>query len=396
VASSAGWIDAYYPNRGGVTDVGAVVPAFFDFLTGHVETVREHMRAGVQTNDVTRAAPLSAAMNHVALATGLPLRLLEVGSSAGLNLLLDKYFVESTTRSWGPDDSPLRLTGQFESGDPEVADLRVAERRGCDLNPLDVHDEGSADLLRSFVWPEHVERASRLDAALRVARSSPRVTIDASPATPWVAEHAANLPDGLATVIYHSIVLPYFDSGERDRFAAAVRAAGERARESGPAGVDLDGAARRRPQRGRAGVPHLAGRPVHAAGADDAAWHPRALGPRRLSVLVASAGTLSSRPRPDTALQCPAPQRRQARRVLSQGTSGSQAVDLELGLTGAEPGEGVLLLHARSSAASRTAQRREAEAAHPQPARRSRSTGRRCRRRLRRRGRRSARRARRR
>jgi hypothetical protein len=234
VASSAEWIDAYYPNRGGVTDVGAVVPAFFDFLTSHVETVREHMRAGVQTNDVTRAAPLSAAMNHVALATGLPLRLLEVGSSAGLNLLLDKYFVESTTRSWGPEDSPLRLTGQFESGDPEVADLRVAERRGCDLNPLDVHDEGSAELLRSFVWPEHVERASRLDAALRVARSSPPVTIDASPATPWVAEHAANLPDGVATVIYHSIVLPYFDSCERDRFDAAVRAAGEWARQSGP------------------------------------------------------------------------------------------------------------------------------------------------------------------
>ena len=167
MASAAGWIDAYYPNRGGVTDVGAVVPAFFDFLTGHVETVREQMRAGVQTNDVTRAAPLSAAMNHVALATGLPLRLLEVGSSAGLNLLLDRYFVEGTTRPRGPEDSPLRLTGQFESGDPEAAVLRVAERRGCDLNPIDVHSAGSADLLRSFVWPEHVGRAQ---ARHRVAR----------------------------------------------------------------------------------------------------------------------------------------------------------------------------------------------------------------------------------
>jgi hypothetical protein len=234
LASSAGWIDAYYPSRGGATDVGAVVPAFFDFLTGHVELVREQMRAGVQTNDVGRAAPLSAAMHHVALATGLPLRLLEVGSSAGLNLLLDEYFVEGTTRSWGPQNSPVRLTGQFESGDPEAAVLRVAERRGCDLNPIDVHSEGSADLLRSFVWPEHVERARRLDAALRVARSSPPVTVDACPATPWVAEHAADLPDGVATVVYHSIVLPYFDLGERDRFGAAVRGAGEQARGSGP------------------------------------------------------------------------------------------------------------------------------------------------------------------
>ena len=69
---------------------------------------------------------------------------------------------------------------------------------------------------------------------MRVARSSPPVTVDASPATPWVGEHAATLPDRMATVIYHSVVLPYFDSGERERFAAAVRAAGERARRSGP------------------------------------------------------------------------------------------------------------------------------------------------------------------
>lgn len=114
------------------------------------------------------------------------------------------------------------------------ADLEIVERRGCDLNPIDVHAEGSADLLRSFVWPEHVERAGRLEAALRVACSLPPVTIDASPAIPWVAEHAGRLPDGVATVVFHSIVLPYFDAQERDRFAAAIRAAGESATENRP------------------------------------------------------------------------------------------------------------------------------------------------------------------
>ncbi|MCO1581238.1 DUF2332 domain-containing protein [Crossiella sp. SN42] len=234
MAESAGWLDACYPIRGGVTDVRAVVPAFFAFMADHLELVRDQMKAGVQTNDVSRAAPLSAAMNHVALATGLPLRLLEVGSSAGLNLWLDKYFVEGVTRSWGPRDSPLRLTGQFESGDPRAAVLDIVERRGCDLNPIDVHADGAADLLRSFVWPEHVERARRLEAALRVARSSPPLTIDASSATPWVTAHAASLPEGVATVVYHSIVFPYFHPDERGRFAAAIRAAGELAEESRP------------------------------------------------------------------------------------------------------------------------------------------------------------------
>ncbi|RAO01966.1 Aminoacyl-tRNA hydrolase [Micromonospora saelicesensis] len=226
MAEDADWLGSCYPTFGGTTDVDALIPAFFDFLTAHDDAVRVQMKLGVQTNEVGRAAPLSAAMNVVAALTGRPLRLLEVGASAGLNLLLDRYFVAGGRQAWGPPESPLRLTGHFESGEPPAGELTVAERRGCDLNPLDVHAPGTAELLRSFVWPEHVDRARRLDAALQVARSAPRLAIDAVDACSWLIDQAEDPVGGRTTVIYHSIVLPYFDPDERTRFESLIRERG--------------------------------------------------------------------------------------------------------------------------------------------------------------------------
>ncbi|MFW5420935.1 DUF2332 domain-containing protein [Nocardiopsis sp. CNT-189] len=225
---SADWITDHYPTLGGESAPERVVPEFFGFLLGNLDAVREQMGIAVQTNEVGRAAPLSAAMNYVAHATGRPLRLLEVGASAGLNLLLDRYFVAGPRSSWVPTDSALRLEGHFASGDPEaVAPPEVVERRGCDLNPIDVHDPATPNLLRSFVWPEHVERARRLEAALEVARSVPRLRIDAADAYSWVSEHVEDSVSGRTTVVFHSIVLPYFDPDERARFTKLVCCRGE-------------------------------------------------------------------------------------------------------------------------------------------------------------------------
>ncbi|WAL96405.1 DUF2332 domain-containing protein [Streptomyces sp. Je 1-369] len=226
LAENASWITDYYPVYGGQCDVDRLVPAFLAFLQDRLPAVRREMSASVQTNEVGRAAPLSAAINYVAEATGMPVRLLEVGASAGLNLLIDRYFVAAGDRSWGPPRSALRLTGQFKEGDPPAGAPEVVERRGCDLNPIDARDPRCMNLLRSFVWPEHVERMTRLNAALDIARSAPAVPIDADEACSWASRQLATRPAGQATVLYHSMVLTYFDDAERAKFADVVRAHG--------------------------------------------------------------------------------------------------------------------------------------------------------------------------
>jgi hypothetical protein len=223
LADPASPLRAYYPTLGGRVDPTGVVGPFFAYATENLARVAAEMRAPVQTNEVGRGAPLSAAMNYVASVTALPLRLLEVGCSAGLNLWLDRFFVTADGASWGPPESPLRLTGHFAAGAPPVHRYVVAERRGCDPSPLDIRDPRVPHLLRSFIWPEHVERLCRLDAALAVAPQAPPATIDTADACSWAGRMTRTLPVGAATVVYHSMVLPYLSPAEHERFGGLIR-----------------------------------------------------------------------------------------------------------------------------------------------------------------------------
>jgi hypothetical protein len=213
-----------FPSAGGQVDPPAAVQAFFGVVATHGAELAIDMRADVQTNEVGRSAPLSAAMNYLTATAGFPLRLLEVGASAGLNLQMDRYFVQAGAVQWGPPDSPVRLTGHFISGQPPAAAMTVVDRRGCDLNPLDPARSGL--LLESFIWPEHVGRLRLLRAALSAAEPVP---VERSGAATWIRQELATLPGGVTTVVFHSIVWPYLSGDERAAFDHAVRAAGARA-----------------------------------------------------------------------------------------------------------------------------------------------------------------------
>lgn len=214
----------YLPSAGGHVDPQAAVEAFFGVIAADRAAVAVDMQADVQTNEVRRSAPLSAAMNYLTATAGLPLRLLEVGASAGLNLWMDRYFVQAGAARWGPPDSPVRLAGQFISGQPPATAMTVVDRRGCDLNPLD--PARSRLLLESFIWPEHVDRLRLLRAALSVAAPVP---LERSSAGTWTGQQLATLPGGVTTVVFHSIVWPYLSGDERAALDHAVRAAGARA-----------------------------------------------------------------------------------------------------------------------------------------------------------------------
>jgi hypothetical protein len=214
----------YFPSAGGQVDPQAAAEAFFRVVAAHRAAVAVDMQADVQTNEVGRSAPLSAAMNYLTATAGLPLRLLEVGASAGLNLWMDRYWVQAGAARWGPPDSPVRLAGHFTSGQPPATAMTVVDRRGCDLNPL--HPARSRLLLESFIWPEHVGRLRLLRAALSVAAPVP---LERFGAGAWIGQQLAALPGGVTTVVFHSIVWPYLSGDERTAFDRAVRAAGARA-----------------------------------------------------------------------------------------------------------------------------------------------------------------------
>jgi hypothetical protein len=114
-----------------------------------------------------------------------------------------------------------------------AVEATVAERRGCDRNPIDATSADGAQRLRSFVWPDQLERFAALDAALALAPAVP-VDVDHADAAGWVAEQLGRVTPGVATVLFQSIVWQYLSRATRALVREAVKAAGARATAEAP------------------------------------------------------------------------------------------------------------------------------------------------------------------
>jgi hypothetical protein len=192
-----------------------------DFL---VRFVQERV---VQTNEVQRAWALLPAF--LALANGRPLEVIELGPSAGLNLVWDRYRYAYSTGIWG--DGPLVLAGNDRVPPPaELLAKRVdvVRRRGIDLNPVDAMREDGARLLESFVWADQAERIERLRTAISIQRDDPPELI----AGDYVAELPSLLADrvpGAQLIVFETASTQYLSREEHDRLREVMKHAGNAA-----------------------------------------------------------------------------------------------------------------------------------------------------------------------
>jgi hypothetical protein len=230
LAGDAPELAAHYPSTGGDGDAEAGWRAFADLIAE-----REiKLDRAIQTNEVGRTAALLGGFLAVADQTGLGLRTLEIGASAGLNLRWDRFRYESADWAFGDSASPARIPCEYEGGAPPLpAQVWVMERAGCDPAPIDATTEDGALTLQSFVWPEQLERLELLRAAIEVARRTP-ATVDQASAPDWLEERLARERGGSATVVYHSIMWGYMTDDDRARITDTINATGERATTSEP------------------------------------------------------------------------------------------------------------------------------------------------------------------
>jgi hypothetical protein len=205
-----------------------------DALRSNAVELRGSLERPVQTNEVGRCAALLFGFLAVAAETELPLRLLEVGASAGLNLRWDRYRYEADGFSWGPSGSAVTLEFELSGEPPKLPpSVEIASRHGCDAAPIDpATPEGRLTLL-TYIWPDQVERIARMQAALEIANELP-ISIEHEPAAAWVRRMLAEPAPGQATVIYHSIVSQYLSDGERAALVEGIRQAGQRATADAP------------------------------------------------------------------------------------------------------------------------------------------------------------------
>jgi hypothetical protein len=134
--------------------------------------------------------------------------LLEIGPSAGLNLRLDCYQYEYRNRNgesvvWGATDAEPRLVVEDLGASPPPLPERldVVARRGLELNPLDLSDPRVVRWLRALIWPEHLQRASAMEAALEHVERVP-AEIHQGDATTDIEAHVRALPEAAAPVVF--------------------------------------------------------------------------------------------------------------------------------------------------------------------------------------------------
>jgi len=223
----------HYPSTGGDGDPSTAWPLFRQAVLDQGPKIRAVLASGCQTNEVGRSAALVGGFLEVAHRTGMPLRILEIGASAGLNLRWDRYRYESTEGAWGDPTSPVRFMHSFVVSPPMSRQATVVERKGCDLHPIDPASDAGALTLRSFIWADQLGRLALLDGAIEIAREMP-VEIVQTDAADFLERELSRQAQDVATVVFHSVFLQYVDEAGRRRIDDLIAGAQRSARPDAP------------------------------------------------------------------------------------------------------------------------------------------------------------------
>jgi hypothetical protein len=184
-----------------------------------------------QTNEAGRSSNFVAAMLWLA-GQGMPPRFecLEIGSSAGINLMIDRYRYDLGGVIVGPETPAMAFAPEWR-GKPLAPSGPIAftSLRGCDIAPLDLTDPAQALRLKAFIWPEHTVRFARLEAAIAAARQRKPDLVKLRAADFVEQQLALPQAEGTTRVLMHSIVWQYLPEDEKQRITAAMEDAARRA-----------------------------------------------------------------------------------------------------------------------------------------------------------------------
>ncbi|ALH81373.1 DUF2332 domain-containing protein [Sphingopyxis macrogoltabida] len=183
-----------------------------------------------QTNEAGRSSNFVAAMLWL-VEQGLPPRFqcLEIGSSAGINLMLDRYHYDLAGVQVGPQPGVMAFTPEWRGMHPPQHKIAFESLKGCDVAPVDLTDPAQALRLKAYIWPEHDVRFARMEAAVAAARAKKPDLVHMNAADFVEAELAKPQAAGTTRVLMHSIVWQYVPADQQARVTAAMEAAGSAA-----------------------------------------------------------------------------------------------------------------------------------------------------------------------
>ena len=219
-------LESIYSGQTNVDDASIVAAA----IRHHEAELLPWLDGPPQTNEAGRSANFIAAMLWLA-EQGLPPRFqcLEIGSSAGINLMLARYHYDLCGVQVGPEPGAIRFQPEWKGSAPPDRQIEITSTKGCDVAPVDLTDPAQALRLTAYIWPEHTVRFERMAAAVVEARKSPPDLVQMNAADFIESELAKPQEPGTTRVLMHSIVWQYVPEDQQMRVTAAMAAAGARA-----------------------------------------------------------------------------------------------------------------------------------------------------------------------
>ena len=233
-------LDDLYANRLTRAESAVVVA---DVIANRGDEIVPWLAHPPQTNEAGRSAGFMAALLYLS-GQGLPgkFELIEIGSSAGINLMMDRFRFTLDGVTCGPVESPVHLSPRWDGAPPPDAPVAIASLRGCDVAPLDLRDAGDRVKLAAYVWPEMKARVERLQAVFALAETRAPSVFRADAAAFVKAALAQEQQVGTTRVLMHSLVWQYLPDDTKAQIADAMEAAGQRATADRPmAWISLEG-----------------------------------------------------------------------------------------------------------------------------------------------------------
>ncbi len=222
----------HYPSCGGAPGT-TLREDFLASTAQHTQRIGAELDWGVQTNEVVRTSALYPGLAHISSLAGLPVVLREIGSSAGLNLRLDRFRFSQEGWSIGDASSAVEIVDRWGDRTPHASGATIVDRAGCDPEPIDpTTDDGALHLL-GFLWPDQLDRRARTLAAIEIARRFP-ARLEQANAEDWLGRELGQRAEGSVTVVMHSIVWQYIDKDERARITDLIESVGATATPDAP------------------------------------------------------------------------------------------------------------------------------------------------------------------
>ena len=224
----AGLMATYPPNVATDADLAS---ALSGALAAHEAFLIDWITSAPQTNEVRRSSVLIAGTHRLVHHTGITqVHLSELGASAGLNLMFDRYALTVGATRLGPEDAALTLAPDWTGPEPLCAPFTVTGRRGVDLNPLDPHLPDHALRLRAYLWADQDHRLALTDAAIACCTAD----VDRGDAIDWLTNRLSSAPAGQLHLIFHTVAWQYFPPEQQVKGTALIEAAGARATQNSP------------------------------------------------------------------------------------------------------------------------------------------------------------------